>query len=91
MKTNVLGSWAQSEPPPPTLITKGYFVKEINLLDGQIKFVGQQRANPTYQAFVTLQPDWLPFNSLGADVVNKRKYKTDKVSELPHIILLNML
>ena len=42
--------------------------------------------NPTYQAFVTLQPDWLPFNSLGADVVNKRKYKTGKDSDLPHMI-----
>ena len=42
--------------------------------------------NPTYQAFVTLQPDWLPFNSLGADVVNKRKFKTGKVSNLPHMI-----
>ena len=29
-----------------------------------------------YQALVTLQPDWCPFNSLGADVVNNRKYKT---------------
>ena len=42
--------------------------------------------NPTYQTFVTLQPDWLPFNSLGADVVNKRKFKTGKVSDLPHMI-----
>ena len=38
-----------------------------------------------------LQPDWIPFDSLGADVINKRKYKTGKVSDLPHIILLNML
>ena len=44
--------------------------------------------NPTYQAFVTQQPDWGPFNWLGADVVNKQKYKTGKVSDLPHIILL---
>ena len=28
----------------------------------------QARDNPTYQAFVTLQPDWFPFNSLGAQV-----------------------
>ena len=48
-------------------------------------------SNPTYQASVTLQLDWRPFNSLGADVVNQRKYKTRKVSDLPHIILLNIL
>ena len=35
--------------------------------------------NTTYQDFVTLQPDWRPFNSLGADVINKQKYKTGKV------------
>ena len=46
--------------------------------------------NPTYQAPVTLQPDWRPFNFLGAGFVNKRKYKTGKVSDLPHIILLTM-
>ena len=45
----------------------------------QITDLGREgRPNPTYQAFVTLQPDWLPFNSLGAEVVNKRKYKTDR-------------
>ena len=44
-----------------------------------------------YQAFVRLQPDWCPFNSLGADVVNKGKSKTGKVSNFSHIILLNML
>ena len=43
-------------------------------------------SNPKYQVFATLQPDWLPFNSLGADVVNKRKFKTGKVSDLPHMI-----
>ena len=47
--------------------------------------------NRTYQAFVTLQPDWCPFNLLGADVINKQKYKTGNVSDLPHIISLNML
>ena len=30
------------------------------------------------QASVTLQPDWLPFNSLGAVVANKRQYKQAK-------------
>ena len=40
------------------------------------------------QDSVTLQPDWLPFNSLAAGVINKQKYKTGKVSDLPHIILL---
>ena len=30
--------------------------------------------NPiSYQAFVTLHPDWLPINSLGAGVANKRQ------------------
>ena len=47
--------------------------------------------NPTYQAFVTLQPDWLPFNSLGAGVANKRQYKTGKVTDLPHLIILTKL
>ena len=47
--------------------------------------------NPTYQAFVTLQPDWLPFNSLGAGVANKRQYKTAKVPDLPHIFSLTKL
>ena len=59
----------------------------------QAQIAGQITLTPnrTYQAFVTLQPDWLPFNWLGTDVVNKRKYKTGKVSDLPHLILLNML
>ena len=48
-------------------------------------------ANPTYQAFVTLRPDWLPFNSLGAGVANKRQYKTGKIPDLPHIIILTKL
>ena len=39
--------------------------------------------NPTYQAFVTLQPDWHPFNSLGADVVNKRNIKQTKFQTYP--------
>ena len=34
------------------------------------------------------QPDWIPFNSLGAGVANKRQYKTAKVSDLPHIFSL---
>ena len=41
-----------------------------------------ERSNPTDQAFVTLQPHWIPFNSLGAVVANKRQYKTGKV---PHL------
>ena len=49
------------------------------------------QGNPTYQAFVTLQPDWLPFNSLGAGVANKGQYKTAKVQDLPHIFSLTKL
>ena len=60
-----------------------------------VSVLGPERAgseiNPTYQAFVTLQPDWLPFNSLGAGVANKRQYKTGKVPDLPHIIILTKL
>ena len=47
--------------------------------------------NPTYQAFVTLQPDWLPFNSLGAGVANKRQYKTTKVPDLPDWLPFNSM
>ena len=43
------------------------------------------------QVSVTLQPDWLPFNSLGAGVANKRQYKTGKVPDLSHIIILTKL
>ena len=44
--------------------------------------------NPTCQASVTLQPDCRTFNSLGARVINRRQYKTDKVPDLHvhHII-----
>ena len=44
-----------------------------------------------YQAFVTLQPDWLPFNSLGAGVENKRQYKIGKVPGLCQINILTKL
>ena len=47
--------------------------------------------NPTYQAFVTLQSDWLPFNWLGAGVANKRQYKTAKVPDLAHIFSFTKL
>ena len=56
---------------------------ELKKLGSQI----QEQFNPTYQAFVTLQPDWLPFNLLGAGVANKRQYKTAQVPDLPHIII----
>ena len=32
-----------------------------------------------------------PFNSLGAGVANKRQYKTGKVPDLPHVIMLTKL
>ena len=47
--------------------------------------------NQRCQASVTLQPDWYPFNSLSAGVVNNQKYKTDKVLDLPHSILYKSL
>ena len=37
---------------------------------------GTLLGNPIYQAFVKVQSDCHPFNSLGAGVVNKRQYKT---------------
>ena len=54
-----------------------------------LQICGYPKPNPTYQAFVTLQADWLPFNSLGAGVANKRQYTAAKVPDLPRIIIFN--
>ena len=53
------------------LLSRNFIKHCHNGLRTCIKKKTDPNLNPTYQAFVTLQPDWHPFNSLGADVVNK--------------------